>query len=159
MGRLQFWGAAVAAVIGLGLFAPAEKANAIGLCNCCETTLTASCGKVCAVISLEPGMCPAIVDYEGTGAAASGANPLNGMSLKDMALGDPRPSQLEKFRKFLEAGRRQSIRSYKAALRKFKGHRITQAEFDQADALYKEATVNYYHGIRAYLNRVGSKSD
>ncbi|HTN97590.1 MAG TPA: hypothetical protein VL101_11490, partial [Nordella sp.] len=73
MGRLQFWGAAVAAVIGLGLFAPAEKANAIGLCNCCETTLTATCGKVCAVISLEPGMCPAIVDYEGTGAAASGA--------------------------------------------------------------------------------------
>lgn len=159
MGRLEFWGAAVAAVIGLGLFAPAEKANAVGLCNCCETSLTASCGKVCAVISLEPGMCPAIVDYEGTGAAAAGANPLNGMSLKDMALGDPRPSQLEKFRKFLEAGRRQSIRSYKAALHKFKGRQITQAEFDQADALYKEALVNYYHGIRAYLNRVGSKSD
>lgn len=159
MGRLQFWGAAVAAVIGLGLFAPAEKANAIGLCNCCESTLTPSCSKVCAVISLEPGMCPAIVDYEGTGATVPGNNSLNGMSLKDLALGDPRPGQLEKFRKFLEAGRRKGIASYKAALRKFKRRKITQAEFAQADALYKEVMVNYYHGIRAYLNRVGRKSD
>jgi hypothetical protein len=159
MGRFVLWGAAVAAVVGFGLFAPAERAEAVGLCNCCETSLTPSCGKVCAVISLAPGMCPAIVDYEGTGATVPGANPLNGMSLKDMALGDPRPGQLEKFREFLETGRRRAITSYKAALRKLKRHKITQADFDKADGLYKEALVNYYHGIRAYLNRVGRKSD
>ena len=159
MGRFELWGAAVAAVVGFGLFTPVERAEAVGLCNCCETSLTASCGKVCAAISLAPGMCPAIVDYEGAGATAAGANPLNGMSLKDMALGDPRPGQLEEFREFLEAGRRQAIASYNTALRALKRHKITQADFDKADALYKEALVNYYHGIRAYLNRVGSKSD
>lgn len=159
MGRFELWGAVVAAVVGFGLFTPVERAQAVGLCNCCETSLTPACGKVCAAVSLAPGMCPAIVDYEGTGATVPDANPLNGMSLKDMALGDPRPGQLEDFRKFLEAGRRQAIASYKTALRKLKRHKITQAEFDQADALYKEALVNYYHGIRAYLNRVGRKSD
>ena len=159
MGRFVLRGAAVAAVIGFGLLVPVERAEAIGLCNCCETSLAPSCGKICAPVSLAPGMCPAIVDYEGTGATVSGANPLNGMSLKDMALGDPRPGQLEDFRKFLEAGRRQAIASYKAALRKLNRHKITQAEFDANDALYKEALVNYYHGIRAYLNRVGRKSD
>lgn len=159
MGRFVLWGAAVAAAVGFGLFAPAQRAEAVGLCNCCETSLTASCGTICAVTSLAPGMCPAIVDYEGTGATVAGANPLNGMSLKDMALGDPRPGQLEEFREFLEVGRRQAIASYNGALRKLKRHKITQADFDKADALYKEALVNYYHGIRAYLNRVGRKSD
>ncbi len=159
MGRLLALGTALAVAMVLGLAAEAPRAAAMGFCNCCAASLTPSCGKVCAAVSLKAGMCPAVVDYDGTGATAQGANPLNGMSLKDMALGDPRPSQLEKFRKFLEAGRRQSIRSYKAALRKFKRHKITQVEFDQADALYKEALVNYYHGIRAYLNRVGRKSD
>lgn len=159
MGRLQIWGAAVAAVVGLGLSAPAEKANAIGLCNCCESSLTPSCGRVCAAVSLAPGMCPAIVDYEGTGASTPGTNPLNGMSLKDMTLGDPKPGQLEEFRRFLEAGRRKGIASYKAALRKLKRRKITQDAFDKTKALYDEAMVNYYHGIRAYLNRVGRKSD
>lgn len=159
MGRVGLREAAIAAMVGLGLFAPSHDANAVGLCNCCDGALTSSCGKACATISLAPGMCPVVVDYEGSGATVPGVNPLNGMSLRDITLGNPTPGQLEEFRKFLEAGRRKGIASYNTALRKLKRRGITQAEFDKADALYREVMVNYYHGIRAYLNRVGRKSD
>jgi hypothetical protein len=83
MGRFAMLVAAVAGLIGVGLSLAGNRAEAIGLCNCCASSLTPSCGKVCAAISLTPGVCPAIVDYEGTGATAKGANPLNGMSLKE----------------------------------------------------------------------------
>jgi len=146
-------------MVGFVLFSPSERAEAVGLCNCCDSALTPSCGKVCATVSLAPGMCPVIADYEGSGATVPGNNPLNGMSLRDMTLGDPTPWQLEEFRKFLETGRRKGIASYNTALRKLKRRKITQAEFDRVGTLYREAMVNYYHGIRAYLNRVGRKSD
>ena len=151
--------AAAWAVMGLGLTAMADPARAMGFCNCCDSSQTQSCGKVCAAVSLKPGMCPAIVDYDGTGAAPHGANPLNGITLREVVLGEPRPSQLEKYRRFMEKGRRQSVRSYRKAMRQLRRHRITTADFASAEALYKEALVNYYHGIRAYLNRVGTKSD
>lgn len=159
MARIWALGAVFAAMLGLGLTALADRAEAMGFCNCCAQSLTQSCGKVCAAISLAPGMCPAIVDYEGTGATAEGANPLNGMSLRDTGLGDPTPWQLELFRRFVEKSRRQSVRSYTKVMRALKHHQISAADFQKADALYKEALVNYYHAIRAYLNRVGTKSD
>lgn len=159
MKRLAGLTMAWAMVVGLGLTAMADRAAAMGFCNCCSTNLTQSCGKVCAAISLKAGMCPAIVDYEGTGAAEKGANPLNGVSLREVALGDPTPSQLESFRRLMEKSRRQAVSSIKKAMRKLRRHRITNADFEKADGLYKEALVNYYHGIRAYLNRVGTKSD
>ena len=158
MGRLALLAAVVAAVIGIGL-AVSEKSVAMGLCNCCDSSLTPSCGKVCAAISLAPGMCPAIVDYEGTGATAKGANPLNGMSLRDISLGEPTPGRLERFRRFMEKGRRQAVRSYEKALRHMRRGRISESDLTKAKSLYDEALVNYYHGIRAYLNSVGTKSD
>lgn len=159
MGRFTMLVAVIAVLIGFGLGLAGNRAEAMGLCNCCESSLTPSCGKVCAAISLAPGMCPAIVDYEGKGATAEGANPLNGMSFKELAPGEPTPWQLELFRQFLESGRRKGIASYNSALRQLNRHEIDKGDFDRVNALYHEATINYYHGIRAYLNRVGSKSD
>jgi len=104
-------------------------------------------------------MCSVVVDYDGAGSASAGTNRLNGMSLKDMTLGDPSPWQLELFRRFMEKARRHAVASYKKAMRQLKTHQITKTDFDSADALYREALVNYYHGIRAYLDRVGTKSD
>ena len=159
MGRLLALGAALAVAMVFGLAAESPRSAAMGFCNCCAASLTQSCGKVCAAVSLKPGMCPAVVDYDGTGAAGQGANPLNGMSLREVALGEPSPWQLELYRRFMEKGRRHAVSAYKKAMRQFKRHRIGEADFAKADALYREALVNYYHGIRAYLNRVGTKSD
>ncbi len=159
MGRFALLGVALAAVMLFGLSVPGGKARAMGVCNCCESSLTQSCSKICSVTSLAPGMCPVVVDFEGTGAAVKGANPLNGMSLRDMALGEPTRWQLELFRLFLEKARRQGISSYNSALRRLKRGKISEADFDKVNGLYQEAIINYYHGIRAYLNRVGTKSD
>ena len=144
---------------GFGLAGMSERSAAMGFCNCCDTNLSQSCVPVCASIKQKFGMCPAVVDYDGTGTAAKGANPLNGMSLRDVTLGEPSPWQLELYRRFTEKGRRQAVHSYKEALRKLKRHRLSEADFARANTLYREALVNYYHGIRAYLNRVGTKSD
>lgn len=159
MGRLIVLAAALAVVIVLGQTVASDRSSAMGLCNCCDTSLTPSCGKACAATTLAPGMCPAIVDYEGTGATAKGANPLNGMSLRDISLGNPTPWQFELFRRFMEKGRRQAVATYRKALRHLRRGRISEAEFGKAKSLYDEALVNYYHGIRAYLNGVGTKSD
>jgi hypothetical protein len=159
MGRSWALAAALAAVMGLGLATMPDRSEAMGFCNCCDSHPAQSCGKVCAANSLEPAMCRVLVDYHGAGSASPGANPLNGMSLKDMTLGEPTPWQLELFRRFMEKGRRHAVASYKKAMRQVKRHRLTEADFERADALYREALVNYYHGIRAYLNRVGTKSD
>lgn len=159
MGRLFVLVAALTAVMGLGLAGSAGGAAAMGLCNCCESSLTQSCGKVCAATTPTAGMCPAIVDYEGTGAAAKGANPLNGISLRDISLGKPTSGQLERFRRFMEKARRQAVTSYRKALRHFGRRKITEAQYKEAKTRYDEALVNYYHGIRAYLNSVGTKSD
>lgn len=159
MGRFSMLAAVIAVLVGFDLSLPGHRAEAMGLCNCCAASLTSSCSKVCAAISLTPGMCPAIVDYEGTGAALQGANTLNGMSFKEFALGEPTPWQLELFRRVLESGRRKSVASYKLALHQLNRHEIGQDDFDKSKSLYGEALVNYYHGIRAYLIRIGRKSD
>ena len=159
MGRFSMLAAVMAVLIGFGLSLPGSRAEAMGLCNCCAGSLTSSCSKVCAAITLTPGVCPAIVDYEGTGAALQGANTLNGMSFKEFALGEPTPWQLELFRRVLESGRRKSVASYKLALHQLNRHEIGQDDFDKSKSLYGEALVNYYHGIRAYLIRIGRKSD
>jgi hypothetical protein len=151
--------AAMAVGMIFGVAVTADRSEAMGFCNCCDSQLTQSCSKVCTAISLKPGMCPAVVDYGGRGSASKGANPLNGMSLRDMTLGEASPWQLELFRRFMEKGRRHAVASYKKAMRQLGRHKLTKADFESADALYREALVNYYHGIRAYLTRVGTKSD
>lgn len=158
MGRSLALAAGLAAVMGIGLAATADRSAAIGLCNCCDSNLVQSCEKVCTTGKLTSGMCPIVVDYDGLGAGAGG-NALNGMSLRDMTLGDSSRQQLEVFRRFLEKGRRDAVASYKKALNQFERHKLAKPDLESADARYREALVNYYHGMRAYLDRVGTKSD
>lgn len=141
-----------------GLFGTAQ-ARAAGLCDCCASSLTPSCDTACKKVTLQPQQCPAVVDYEGTGDTVKGRNPLNGRSLKDVVLGDPSRKELEKFRLFLESCRRDAVWVYVKALKAFRKNKIAKAELDAAKALNEEAMVNYYHGMRAYLNKVGTKSD
>jgi hypothetical protein len=101
----------------------------------------------------------ATVDYDGAGLATSALNPLNGLSLKELTLGDPSPWQLELFRRFLESGRAKAVISYDHALDQLHHRKIERSELDHEGVIYKEALVNYYHGIRAYLIRAGSKPD
>jgi hypothetical protein len=159
MGRSLALGTALAVLMGFGLAGMPKTGEAMGFCNCCDSNVTQSCSKICTAATSKPGMCPAIVDYDAAGSASGRANPLNGMSLREVSLGDPSPWQLELYRRFVEKGRRAAVASYKKALRQLKRHQLTKADFESANALYREALVNYYHGMRAYLNRVGTKSD
>jgi hypothetical protein len=145
--------AGFAAAFGIG------EARAVGLCDCCASSLTTSCDAVCKKVTLEPQQCPAVVDYEGDGDTVKGKNPLNGRSLKDMVLGEPRREQLEDFRRFLERGRRDAVWVYVKALKAFRAKKITEEELKAAKALNEEALVNYYHGMNAYLTAVGTKTD
>ncbi len=158
-GRFAISAATAGLLISLGWASAASVAQSIGLCNCCAGTFTQSCSKACAALKNTPGQCSVIVDYEAKAVQSQGTNPLNGISLKEMSLGEPSPAQLERFRRFLEKGRRKALASYKTALHQVKRRKISAADFDEARALYKEAMVNYYHGIRSYLDRVGRKSD
>jgi hypothetical protein len=141
-----------------GLFGSGES-RAVGLCDCCAASPTPSCEAVCKTVTLAPQQCPVVVDFDGTGDTVNGRNPLNGRSLKVIHLGEPRRSQLEDFRRFLETWRRETVWAYVKALKAFRRQKITQEELDAAKALNDEALVNYYHGMRAYLNSVGTKSD
>jgi hypothetical protein len=144
---------------GLMLAGAPGPASAIGVCDCCATDLASTCQAACTGETKAPGQCAAVVDYAGKGATADDKNPLTGISLRDLSLGNPTRAELESFRRFLEAGRRRAIADYNRAAFRLQHSRITQDQFNAANALYKEAMVNYYHGIRAYLVKVGTKSD
>jgi hypothetical protein len=152
-------GALFGAVIAATIAGVPKPAAAIGLCDCCANDLNQSCQSACEGQSTAPGQCTAIVDYRGKGATSEGKNPLTGVSLRELSLGEPTAAQLESFRRFLEAGRRRAITDYRRAAWRLKHGRIAQGAFDAAKALYHEALVNYYHGMRAYLIKVGVKSD
>jgi hypothetical protein len=137
-----------------------RQALAVGVCDCCANELSQSCETACRSGSKAPGQCTAIPDYIGKGASAGAKNnPLTGISLRDLSLGNPTAAQLESFRRFLEAGRRRAVADYSRAASRLKHGRISQEEFDAAKALHREAMVNYYHGMRAYLVKIGAKPD
>ena len=144
---------------GLLISGGSGASGAAGLCDCCGNDLNASCARVCADRPKAPGQCTATVDYKGKGASKVDHNPLTGISLKEISIGDPTPPQLESFRRFLESNRRLAIRQYNRAAWRLQHGRITEENFAAAKALYREAMVNYYHGMRAYLNKLGVKSD
>ena len=149
------WLAMTAAMLGLG----SHSAAAMGFCSCCEAAPGKTCAAQCAALEPTPGQCLAIVDFKGKGQTKRGVNPLNGISLKEISLGNPSGGQLEKFRRFMERQRRAAVKSQRRAIRSFERRRISEAEYQRRSALYKEALVNYYHGIRAYLTKVGTKKD
>jgi len=151
--------AAAVFLAAIGMIGLMRPAIAVGLCDCCTQELNQSCQTVCAGQTKVQGQCMAAVDYAGKGGTERGKNPLTGISLKDLSLGNPTAGQLESFRRFLEAGRRRAIAEYNRAARRLRYGRITESGFAAAKASYREAMVNYYHGIHAYLNKIGAKSD
>ena len=139
-------------LMGLG------EARAVGFCDCCAASPVKACAALCTPPAAPP-QCAVVVDYKGRGGTVKGVNPLTGLTLREIALGEPSAGKLEKLRRFLERNRRRAVRDYDRALRSARYRRIDKPALERRGRLYREALVNYYHGIRAYLVRVGRKPD
>jgi hypothetical protein len=132
--------------------------EALNLCNCCATQQAEQCTAACARMTLAPGQCPAVVDYS-PAKKRPASNPLYGMSLMEISLGEPTGAQLESWRRFLERYRRRAVSDYEIAAEKFRKGRLDKSALASARALLNKAMVNYNHGIRAYEVAVGRKPD
>jgi hypothetical protein len=143
-------------LVGAGLFLASVSANAANLCNCCTTGVAQSCSAVCAPAKPVSGQCVAMVDYAGEATVAEGENPLYGISLRSISLGDAVRPQLEGFRRLLEMARRGAEKDRKASTRDFRKHRIDEATVQTNIQRYESAVVNYYLGLRAYRDRLAA---
>lgn len=132
--------------------------QALSLCNCCATQQAEQCSAACAAMSFAPGQCPSFVDYA-PAKKRPVINPLYGMSLKEISLGEPNERQLESWRRFLERYRRHAVKAYKKAAKKYRKGRLNDADMASAKALLNQALVNYNHGIRAYEVAIGRKPE
>lgn len=143
MRLLAFAGAAA-------LLAIATSASGANLCNCCGASTAANCATACAPIKPVEGQCVAAIDYAGAPEIAEGQNPLYGMSLRNVWLGTPKRTDLEAFRRLLEAARRGAEKDRKAALRAYARKQIDQTEAARRAKRYDDAVVNYYLGLQSY---------
>lgn len=147
------------ALLGLaasGLFLATASVNGASLCNCCASGAAESCSAVCSGAKPASGQCVAIVDYAGDAAIAEGDNPLYGIPLRGISLEDTGRQQLESFRKLLETARRGAEKDRKASARDFRKHKIDEATVQTDIQRYENAVVNYYHGLRAYRDRLAA---
>ena len=97
-----------------------------------------------------------MVDYAGEATIATGENPLYGISLRSISLEDAMRPQLEGFRRLLEMARRGAEKDRKAFMRAFRKHRIDEDTVQANSQRYESAVVNYYHGLRAYRDRLAA---
>jgi len=125
-------------------------ASAASLCNCCGSSTATNCQAACAPVKPAEGQCVATVDYSGKAEISDGANPLYGLSLRNMWLGSPNADQLEAFRKLLELARRGAEADRRAALRQFAKGKIDKTAADAAAKRYDDAIVNYFLGFHSY---------
>ena len=139
-----------------GLFLSNMSASATNLCNCCDTGIAQSCNAVCAPAKPVSGQCVAMVDYVGEATIAAGENPLYGISLRGIFLEDALRPELESFRKLLEMARRGAEKDRKASMRDFRKSKIDEATVQANNQRYESAVVNYYHGLRAYRDRLAA---
>lgn len=146
--------AAAMLVLGFGVIVESRQAQATGLCSCCLDPLPEACSAACAARQTTPGQCPAFVIYDGEGAVGPGGNPLNAMSLKELEIGKPRRGELEGFRKFLERYRIKAMRDWRAAANAYDRGKLAKDGLEAASTLYRDALVGYYHGIRAYREKI-----
>lgn len=131
--------------------------HALSLCNCCATEQAEQCSSACAAMTIPAGQCPAFVDYGP--AKRPKINPLYGISLKEISLGEANQAQLESWRRFLERYRSRAIRDYDKAAEKYRHARLDDAAMASAKERLNQAMVNYNHGIRAYQVAVGRKPE
>jgi hypothetical protein len=147
---------ALSGLAGTGLFLASVSANAASLCNCCTTGVAQSCSAICAPAKPVPGQCVAVADYAGEAMIAAGENPLYGISLRSISLGDAMRPQLEGFRRLLETARRGAEKDRKVSARDFRKHKIDEATVKANVQRYESAIVNYYLGLRAYRDRLAA---
>jgi hypothetical protein len=143
-------------VVCLPQIEAAGRPHSIAFCKCCAASQDQQCATLCSAVSAG-GECPVAVQYDA--APSQDANPLNGLSLKELDLGKPTPSQLEDFRRFLERARKRAQSDYRKALRVFGAGDKDQAKLQSARSRYEEALVNYNHGIYAYKVAAGVRQD
>ena len=139
------------------LLAFALPAQAAGLCNCCGASTAQSCAIACAAVKPPEGQCQAIAEYAATAELGPGVNPLYGISLRNMALGHPKPSELEALRSLLERSRRSAERDRRSAWRQFERGKIDKAAVDASDKRYDDALVNYFLGLSAFRTAQAGK--
>ena len=140
----------------LGLLLTSAPVSAASLCNCCATGGAESCSAVCAPVKPATGQCVAVVDYAGEAVIADGVNPLYGISLLGLDLGDAGRPELEGVRRLLENSRRGAEKDRKASARDFRKGRIDDATLAVNTKRYEGAIVNYYLGLRAYRDRLAA---
>ena len=147
------------ALLGLacaGLFLVTTSVNSANLCNCCATGVAESCSAVCSAAKPASGQCVAMADYAGEATIAAGENPLYGISLRGISVEEAMRPQLEDFRRLLEMARRGAEKDRKASARDFRKHKIDEATVQTDIQRYENAVVNYYHGLRAYRDRLAA---
>ena len=147
---------ALLGLAGASLFLATASVNAASLCNCCATGVAENCGAVCAPAKPMSGQCVAVLDFAGEATIAEGENPLYGISLRSISLGDAMRPQLEGFRRLLEMARRGAEKDRKASMRDFRKHKIDEATVQASIQRYESAVVNYYLGLRAYRDRLAA---
>ena len=147
---------ALLGLAGAMLFLASISANAASLCNCCATGVAESCTAVCAPVEPGAGQCVAAVDYAGETTFAVGENPLYGISLLNISLGDATRPRLGGYLKLLELARRGIEKDRKASVRDFKKHKIDEATATANAKRYADAIVNYYLGLHAYRDRLAA---
>lgn len=145
------WGLA-----GVGMFLASTSVHAANLCNCCATGVAQGCSAACTPAKPVPGQCVAMVDYAGDATIAEGDNPLYGISLRNLQLGEAMRPQLEGFRRLLELARRGAEKDRKASMRDFRKHKIDEATVKANVQRYESAVVNYYLGLQAYRDRLAA---
>jgi hypothetical protein len=97
-----------------------------------------------------------MVDYAGEAKIAEGDNPLYGISLRSISLEDAMRPELEGFRRLLEMTRRGAENDRKASIRDLRKHRFDEDTVQANTQRYESAVVNYYHGLRAYRDRLAA---
>ena len=147
---------ALLGLAGAGLCLASISADAASLCNCCTTGVVESCKAVCAPVKPSAGQCVALVDYTSEATIIAGENPLYGISLLNISLGDATRPELGGYLKLLELTRRGLENDRKASVRDFRKHKIDEAAATANAKRYEDAIVNYYVGIQAYRDRLAA---
>jgi hypothetical protein len=97
-----------------------------------------------------------MVDYAGEAVTANGDNPLYGISLLNLDIGDAMRPELEEVRRLLEDLRRGAEKDCKISARDFRKGKIDEAAVKASTERYEDAIVNYYLGLRAYRDRLSA---
>ncbi len=154
---------AITGCVALTLFVSVmteRPAKAQLLCDCCAgQPLSRICQKACTSASSPNaagsgnGFCRPMIVPD-VRAAKRRTNPLNGVDLKYLDLGDLTPPQLERVRRWAERARSQAEARFRRMKAKAKRGLISPEAFAKAEALRDEAVTNYHHIIRAYRDSI-----